>query len=129
MRKSWRLPVMVMSSSRFTRSLTGFCSFERSQRSALAEDAGVAFFAAKATTHAAADHLHIVGVQVQGVCGFALVAVGVLGRHIQRELAVFFGHGIGDLAFQIELLLLAGAGRALDLVGRVGNGRQQRRHG
>ena len=59
--------------------LDGFLQLKRRQCSALAEDAGVALFATKAAPHAAANYLHIVGVQVQGVCGFALVAVGVLG--------------------------------------------------
>ena len=60
--------------------------------------------------------------QVQRVRGFALVAIGVLGRAIQGELAVFFGHRVGDLAFEVKLFLLPGAGGALDLVGRAGNG-------
>ncbi len=52
---------------------------EGRQRSALAEDAGVAFFAPESAAHAPADHLNVVRVQVQGGGRFALVAVGVLG--------------------------------------------------
>ena len=99
--------------------LDGLFQLERSQGSALAEDAGIAFFATKATTHAAANHFDVVGVQVQGVRGFALVAVGVLGRHVQRKLAVFLGHRVSDLAFQIELLLLTSTGLPLILCGAL----------
>ena len=70
---------------------------ESCQGRALAEDAGIAFFAAKTTTHTAADHFYIVGMQIQRMGCFALVTVGVLRRHIQGELSVFFGHRIGDL--------------------------------
>ena len=70
---------------------------ESCQGRALAEDAGIAFFAAKTTTHTTADHFHVVGMQIQRMGCFALVAVGVLGRHIQSELSVFFGHRIRDL--------------------------------
>ena len=52
---------------------------EGRQRCALAEDAGVAFFAPEPAAHAPADHLNVVRVQVQGGGRFALVAVGVLG--------------------------------------------------
>jgi hypothetical protein len=69
-----------MSSSRLTRSLTGRLQLERSQGRALAEDAGIALFAAKATAHAAANHFHVVGGEVQRGSGFALVAIRVLGR-------------------------------------------------
>ena len=95
---------------------------ERSQRGALAEDAGIAFLAPKRTAHSAANHLHIFRAEVQRGSGFALVAVGVLGGHIQRELAVLARHGVGDLAFQIKLLLLAAFGTALELVRGFGNG-------
>ena len=77
--------------------LNRFLQLESCQSSALAEDAGIAFFAAKTTTHTAADHFYIVGMQIQRMGCFALVTVGVLRRHIQGELSVFFGHRIGDL--------------------------------
>ena len=70
---------------------------ESCQGRALAEDAGIAFFAAKTTTHTAAYHFYIVGVQIKRMGCFALVTVGVLRRHIQGELSVFYGHRIGDL--------------------------------
>jgi hypothetical protein len=70
---------------------------ESRQRSALAEDAGVAFFAAKSTAHAPANHLDIVGCQIQGGSSFTLVAIRVLRGRIQSHLTVFTRHGVSDL--------------------------------
>ena len=70
---------------------------ESRQSRALAEDAGIAFFTTKATAHTSADHFYIVGMQIQRMGCFALVAVGVLRRHIQSELSVFLGNRIRDL--------------------------------
>ena len=94
---------------------------ERCQRSALAEDAGIALLAAEAAPHAPANHLDVVRVQVQ--CGgrLALVAVGMLGRDVDRHLSVLARHGVGDLSFQIELLLLATRGAAFHPMGRSGD--------
>ena len=52
--------------------------FECSQRSALAENAGIAFFAAKAAAHAPANHFDIVGRQIQSSSSFTLIAIRVL---------------------------------------------------
>jgi hypothetical protein len=87
---------------------------EGRQRGALAEDAGIAFLAAKGAAHAPADGFHVLGGQVQRRRRFTLVALGVLAGRVQRELAVFTRHGVGDVAFQVELFLLAGAGAAFD---------------
>ena len=89
----------------------------------MAEDAGVALFATKPAAHAAANHFHVIGGQVQGGSGFALVAVRVLGGHIQGELPVFARNRVGDVAFQVKLLLLSAVGLALQAVRCVGNGR------
>ena len=70
---------------------------ESCQGCALAKDAGVPLFAAKATAHTAADDFHIVSMQIERMGCFALVTVRVLRRHIQSELSVLFGHRIGDL--------------------------------
>ena len=98
--------------------LDGFFELVGGQCGALAEDAGVAFLAPKAPAHAAADHLHIVGGQIQSRSGLPLIAVRVLGRTIQGQLAIFTRHGVGDLAFQIKLLLLARAHTARHTVRR-----------
>ena len=93
---------------------------ERGQGRALAEDAGIALFAPKTAAHAAANHFHVIGGQVQGRCGLALVAIRVLGGHVQSELPVFARHSVGDVAFQVKLLLLSAVGLALQAVGRAG---------
>ena len=58
--------------------LNRLLQFECSQRSALAEDAGIAFFAAKATTHAPANDFDIVGAQVQSCSSLTLIAIRML---------------------------------------------------
>ena len=92
------------------------------QRSALAEDAGVAFLAAKTTAHAAANHFDVTGAQVECCCGLALVAVRVLGGDKKRHLPIFTWHGVGNLPFQVKLFLLAAVGATADAMGRVGDG-------
>ena len=102
--------------------LDGALQFECGQSSALAENAGVAFFATKATPHATTNNFHVVGAEVQGRSGFTLVAIWVLSGAIQSELTIFTRHGIRNLAFHVELFLLASFGTALDFARRIGNG-------
>ena len=94
---------------------------EGGQCRTLREDAGVALLAAKAAAHAPADHLDIVGREVQRSGRLALVAVRMLGRNKQRELVVLARHGVGNLAFQVKLFLLAATGASLDAVRRASN--------
>ena len=102
--------------------LDGTLQFEGGQCSALTENAGIAFFAAKATAHAAANDFHVVGAKVQ--CGgcFTLIAVRVLRRTIQSELTVFTRHRVSNLAFHVKLFLLTRFGAALHFARRIGNG-------
>ena len=96
--------------------------FESGQGSALAENAGIAFFAAKATAHAAANDFHIVGAEVQCRRSFTLVAIRVLRRTVQGELTIFTWHRVRDLAFHVKLFLLTCFGTALHFAGCFGNG-------
>ena len=58
--------------------LNRLLQFECSQRSALAKNAGIAFFTAKAAAHAPANHFNIVGAQVQSSSSLTLIAIRVL---------------------------------------------------
>ena len=102
--------------------LDGAAELVRRERRALAEDAGVAFLAAEAAAHTPADDFDVAGAQVQGRCGLALVAVRVLRRDVERELAVLARDGVGDLAFEIELFLLAALRAPADTVRRARDG-------
>ena len=102
--------------------LHGPLELEGGQRGRLREDAGVAFLAAKAAAHAAADHFDVLGAQVQRGSGFALVAVRVLGGDVQGELPILTWHGVGDLPLKVELFLLAAVRASLQAVRRGGNG-------
>ena len=102
--------------------LDGALQLECGQSSALAEDAGIAFLAAKATAHAAANHFNVVGAEVQCRCGFTLIAIGVLRRTVQGELTIFTRHGVSNLAFHVKLFLLTGFGTALHSARCFGNG-------
>ena len=99
----------------------GLSEFESRQRSTLTENAGIALFATKTTTHTTADHLHIIGGEIQCSGGFALIAIGVLRGAIQGELSIFTRHSVGDLTFQVKLFLLAGSDRTLNGVRGVGD--------
>ena len=48
---------------------------------------------------------------------------GMLGRAVDEHVAVFLRHGVGDLTFEVELLLAADAESALQPVRRGGERR------
>ena len=93
----------------------------RCQGRALREDAGIAFLATERTAHTTANDLHICRGQVQRRSGLPLVAVWVLGRHVQRELPVFTWDRIADMALKIKLLLLTTLGHPLQTARRRGH--------
>ena len=76
-------------------------------------------FAAKATAHAAALHLHLVLRPGQGMGHQGLHLAGVLGGAPNLQAAVVLRCGIGDLPFQIKLLLPAQAELATEPVRRL----------
>ena len=71
------------------------------------EQGGLRFLATEAATHPPHLDRHLVGREVQRVRHQMLHFRGVLGRAIDQHAVLFFGHGVGDLALEIELLLPA----------------------
>jgi hypothetical protein len=80
------------------------------------------FLAAKGAAHAPAFHADLVGTPAQHVAHHLLHLGGVLGGADQVQAVVFAGLGIGNLAFQIKVLLAAHPGVAVQVVGRLGEG-------
>ena len=67
--------------------------------------AGLRLFAAKPATHAPTLHTHSVAVDAQGVRHPVLHLSGVLGARLNPPLVLFQRHGVGNLAFEIKMLL------------------------
>ena len=93
------------------------------------------FFAPKAAAHATAFHLHVVGVQAQGVGHGVLHLAGVLGGAMQPDAAALLRDGVRDLPFQVKLLLAAQVKAALQAVrglaergGHIAPGQAHRRY-
>ena len=81
---------------------------------------GLCFLAAKATAHAAALHGDGVGANAQRVCHPFLHFPGVLGAGVHQPLVLFLRNDVGDLSFQVKVLLAAHFQRALQAVGGAG---------
>ena len=80
---------------------------------------GLGLFAAKATAQAAALHLDRMVVNAQRVRHPVLHFAGVLGAGVDPPLFLLQRQGVGDLAFQIKVLLPAHLERALQAVCRL----------
>jgi hypothetical protein len=65
------------------------------------------FLAAEAAAHAPALDHDVVRMQAQRMRDHVLHLARVLGRALHQHAAVFLRDGVGDLAFQVELLLAA----------------------
>ena len=81
---------------------------------------GLRFFAAKAATHAAAHHAHLRQRNVQRMRHPVLHLAWVLRAAVDQPVAVLLWNRIGDLAFQIEVLLPTDLQRTLQAVLRLG---------
>jgi hypothetical protein len=75
--------------------------------------AGLRLLAAEAAAHAPALHPHRVVVDAQRVRHPVLHLAGVLGAGVDPPLVLLQRQGVGDLAFQVEVLLAAHFQRAL----------------
>ncbi len=92
-----------------------------SQRRAAGELRRLRFLAAEAAAHASAFHLHLMLHPPQHVGDDMLHLAGVLGGAQHAQPRVFGGHGIGHLAFEVELLLPAHAQAALQAMRGAGH--------
>ena len=86
--------------------------FARGQRRPHGEVPGLRLFAAKAPAHAAADHAHRMQRNIQRMRHPVLHFAGVLGAAVDQPLPVFLRQGVGDLPFQVEVLLSADVQRS-----------------
>ncbi len=78
---------------------------------------GLRLFAAKAPAHAAADHAHRVQRNIQRLRHPVLHFTRVLGAAVDQPLAIFLRQGVGDLPFQVKVLLPAHVQRAAQDMG------------
>ena len=90
--------------------------FVRGQRRPYRQMPGLGFFATKAAAHATAHHAHLRQRDVQRVRHPVLHLARVLCAAVDQPVAVVLRNGVGDLAFQIEMLLPADLQHALQLV-------------
>jgi len=100
--------------------LHGLAQLGRGHGGHAGEQGALALLAAKATTHAPADHVDLVRRPVQRVCHHLLHLARVLGGAVDEHAAILLRHGQADLPLEVELLLPAQRPLALPAVRRGG---------
>jgi hypothetical protein len=91
----------------------------RRHRGHAGEQRRLRLLAAEAAAHAPALHLHLVRVQAQRVRHQVLHLAGVLRRTAELQPVVLGRQRVGDLAFEVEVLLAAELERSRQLVRRA----------
>ena len=77
------------------------------QRGDAGKQRGLAFLAAERAAHAAALYYHVVRLLAERVGDQVLHFAGVLGRAVHQHAVVFLRQRVGNLAFEVEMVLTA----------------------
>ena len=98
--------------------LDGPVQLPRRDRRDAREEGRLRLLAAEAAAHAPALDLDVMRLQAEALRDQVLHLARVLSRAVDKHAAVLARHGVGDLAFEIELLLAADIERVGDPVRR-----------
>ncbi len=93
----------------------------RGDRRGTREDRALRLLAAEAAAHAPAGHVHPMRIDAERVRHDVLHLGGMLRRAVHPHAAVLERHRVGDLPFEVELLLAADRQRALQPARRGGD--------
>jgi len=100
--------------------LDGLAHFVCRHRRPHGQVASLCFFTTKASAHAAAFHTHLVVVQAQRMCHPVLHLAWVLCAAMYDPLVLLLWNGVGNLAFEVKVLLTAHFKMALQGVRGLG---------